>query len=192
MLFDIPALSGFVAGILAIVAFFLYIFTILWGNTKPNRATWWILTVEGIIILASYYTLGARDTIWIPASYVLGSLIVAILSLRHGEGGWTLLDKICLGGAGVSIVLWWLFADPFLALLTNIATDLFGLLPTIRKSYLHPRGENRAAWTLDSLASVINLFGVERWTLSLAVYPIYLVVFNSLIASILFLRRKKR
>lgn len=192
MTFDTSSIAGPVAGILAIIAFFLYIFTVLWGKTRPNRATWWILTIEGIIVLASYYTLGARDTIWIPMSYVIGSLMIAILSLRHGEGGWTLFDKICLGGAGISIALWWLLADPFVALSTNIATDLFGLFPTIRKSYLHPRGENRAAWMLDSLASVINLFGVERWTFNLAVYPIYLVIFNSLIASILFLRRKRR
>ena len=191
MLSGTSFVSGLIAGVISFAAHVLYIVTTVQRKTKPNRATWWIFTIVALIVLASYYSAGARDTIWIPVSYALGALIIALLSLRYGEGGWTTLDRICIFGAGVSIILWWLFTAPLLALFTNILVNLFGLLPTIRKSYLRPRGENLFAWELDFFASVINLFAVERWAFAIAVYPLYLVFLNGIIAAILVSRRKR-
>ena len=193
MLFDISFLSiaGLTAGFLSFTAYILYMVTTVWGKTRPNRVTWWILTVVNLIILTSYYSIGARDTVWIPASYVLGSLIIALLSLRYGEGGWSRFDQLCACGAGVSIALWWLFTAPFLALLASMSIDFLGLLPTVRKSFLRPHTEDRTAWTLDFFASAINLFAVEHWIFDVAVYPIYLVLMNGLIAALLFRKRRR-
>lgn len=191
MLLDFTSISGLIAGALSFTAYLLYIFTTLWGKTRPNRATWWILTAVGCIILASYYSAGARDTIWVPVSYILGPLIVALLSLRYGDGGWTRFDRFCLYGAGVSIILWWFFSSPVLALLTNILIDFLGLLPTVRKAYLRPEGEDRIAWALEFSANAINLFAVGEWIFAIAVYPIYLVMMNGLITALLFRQKKK-
>src|SRR3989338_874742 len=92
---------GIVAGILSFVAYALYIFTTLIGKTKPNRATWWVLTLVGLMIATSYYAGGARDTIWVALSYVLGPAIIAVLSLKYGEGRWERLDQVCLTGAQI-------------------------------------------------------------------------------------------
>ena len=180
------ALVGIIAGVLSFAAYALYIFTTLKGKTKPNRATWWILTLVGLMIAASYYAEGARDTMWVPLSYVLGPAIIAVLSLKYGEGRWERLDKLCLTGAIISAIIWYFSHSALLVLMINIIMDFLGLVPTIKKSYLRPAGEDRTAWTLESIAGALNIFAIERWTFGIAFYPIYLLVINGIVTLLLY------
>ncbi len=181
-----PSLIGQIAGLISFSAYVLYIVSTLKKETKPNRATWWILTLVGVMIAASYYAEGARDTMWVALSYVVGPFIIALLSLKYGEGTWERLDKICLAVAIVSAFLWYVFNSAFIALMSNIAMDFVGLIPTIKKSWLRPGGEDRVAWGLESGASVLNLLAVQTWTFAIAFYPLYLAVLNTLITVLLF------
>lgn len=184
------AVLGIGAGVLSFAAYALYIFSTLQGKTKPNRATWWILTLVGLLIATSYYAGGARDTMWVALSYVLGPAIIAVLSLKYGEGRWERLDQFCLTGALVTAVIWYLSKSALIVLLINILMDFLGLLPTIKKSYLRPEGEDRRAWTLESFAGVVNMFAIGRWTFAIAVYPMYLLILNVAITLLLFRPRQ--
>lgn len=188
---DPKFVAGVLSGIVATAAFVLYLRATFRGPTKPNRATWWILTVVGLMLAGSYHSLGARHTIWLAVSYALCPLVTAIVSLKHGEGGWTQFDRACLIVAGISAVLWWLCHSPLVALLINLFIDFVGLLPTIRKSYERPASENRIAWLIAFLASVLNLFAVERWEFAIAVYPLYMALGNGVIAVLLYRRREE-
>ena len=179
-------LIGLIAGILSFSAYIIYIVATVKGTTKPNRATWWILTLVGLLIASSYYAEGARATIWIALSYVLGPAIIAVLSLKYGEGRWERLDKICLSGALISAVIWIFSQSALVVLLINIFMDFLGLAPTIKKSYLRPSGEDRPAWTLESIASALNIFAIEGWTFSIAFYPLYLLVINWTVTLLLY------
>ncbi|MEK7478584.1 MAG: hypothetical protein AAB626_01510 [Patescibacteria group bacterium] len=189
---DITAIAGKVAGIISLVAIVPYVLAILRGETKPNRATWWIWLVVGLMCVASYHSSGANHTIWVPVSYVIGPFTVAILSIKYGEGGWTPFDRWCLLGAGMSIVLWWVFNSPLIALLINLFIDLMGSLPTIRKAYHKPESEDRTTWILFCAGNTANLFAVERWTFAIAVYPIYMLAGSGLITIFLFVRRNQK
>lgn len=189
---DITAVSGKVAGIVSFIAFLPYILAILRGQTKPNRATWWIWTIVGFMLGASYYSSGANHTIWVPVSYVVGPLIIAILSIKHGEGGWTRFDRNCLLGAGISLVLWRLFDSPLIALLINLFIDFMGALPTIRKAYNEPESEDRTAWALFFTGNTANLFAVEKWTFAISIYPIYMFLTSGLIMALVFRSKTER
>jgi len=192
-MFDIAVVAGKVAGIVSLIAFIPYILAILRGETKPNRATWWIWTIVGFMLGASYFSSGAKHTIWVPVSYIIGPFTVAILSIKYGEGGWTRFDRYCLFGTGMSVILWWIFSSPLIALLINLFIDFLGALPTIRKAYHKPESENHIAWILFFGGNIINLFAVEKWTFTIAVYPIFMFLLSGLIAiTILIQRNKKR
>lgn len=188
----ITAIVGLVAGILSLAAFIPYILAILRKETKPSRASWWIWTVVGFLLGASYYSSGANHTIWVPVSYIVGPFATAILSLKYGEGGWNRFDRICIFGAGASVVLWWMLSSPLVALVINLFIDFMGALPTIRKSYYEPEGENRTAWTLFFTGNTVNLFAIEAWTFAIAAYPIYMFLGTGAIAALLFLRPRKK
>ncbi len=182
---------GIVAGIIAFSAYVVYVVSILRGKTKPNRATWWIWTFMGLVVGLSYYFAGARNTIWVPFVEFIGPLSIALLSVKYGEGGLdNKTDLVCLFGAIFSIILWIIFGNPVIALVTNLAVDSFALVPTIKKSYLRPEGEDFWAWFGTGIADTLNLFAVERLTFAILVYPIYMLVSDLIIIFILFLRKK--
>lgn len=188
----IPSLSiftlfGIAAGVLSFVAFPIYVLDIIKGTTKPSKVTWWILSFLNALLAASYYASGARDTIWIPISYTIGFGIIAILSIKYGEGSWTKLDFVFLLGAIASGILW-LFLSPEVALFAIILVDFFGLAPTILKAYTKPETESRRAWVVAVAASLLNVLAIGMWDPVIASYPIYVFVTNAVI--VLFLFRK--
>lgn len=179
---------GVLAGVFSFVAFVLYYLAILRGETRPNRATWIILTIVGVLIASSYYASGARETMWIAISYVVGPLIAALLSLKYGEGGWNRFDLFCLAGCLVSVVFWWISEQPALTLAINIFIDFLGILPTLKKSYLDPLSEDKIAWSVTSLSNFLNIFAVGQWTFAIGFYPLYMLFVNGLITFFLFFR----
>jgi len=166
--------AGIAAGVVGLAGFVPYIYSTIKGKTRPNRATWWIWAVLALIIATSYHSVGAGDTIWVTISFFIGPLAIALLSIKHGEGGWNRFDGACLVGAGIGIALWVVFNAPLAALLLTIAIDGLGLLPTIRKSIIRPESEDRLSWTLFFSASVLNLVALDSWAFELAVYPVYI------------------
>ncbi len=179
-------IAGWVAGSLSLAAFVPYVIAILRREMTPNRATWLIWTVVGAMIVRSYDANGATHTMWLAISYVVGPFIVFILSIKHGEGGWTRLDIACLLTAGASAVVWLLSGSAFLALVMLIVADAMGATPTIIKSYKRPESEDRTAWTIGFSATVVNLFAIENWnSLSITMHPVYMFVATGIILSLL-------
>jgi tetratricopeptide (TPR) repeat protein len=172
---EIASVAGKLAGIISLAAYGPYILSILRKETKPNRASWIIWAVVSSIIALSYREAGASYAFLAPVGYVIGSTIVFILSIRHGVGGWTPFDRKCLIGAAISLVLWKIFGSPMSALLINLFINLLGTLPTARKAWYQPETESKVAWSLFSLGSIVNLFAIENWIFSMAVYPVSMI-----------------
>jgi hypothetical protein len=188
---DVKSVLGIIAGVIAFFAYIVYIISILKGGSKPNRVTWWIWAFMGLVLALSYQFSGASNTVWVPYVEFLGPFAIAVLSIKYGEG--TLENKTdlyCLLGAVVSIMLWIIFDNPVIALITNLAIDSFAIVPTIKKSYLRPEGEDFWAWFGTGLADSLNMFAVERFTFAILVYPIYMLVSDLIIIVILLFRKK--
>src|SRR5579863_7747282 len=96
--------AGLTAGVVDAISFYPYIRSILKGETKPNRASFAIWAAVGTVIVLSYFSAGARTTIWLPLTYALLGYIVFILSFKYGVGGFNLLDLVCLGVSFIGIV----------------------------------------------------------------------------------------
>ena len=79
---DLHNVAGVIAGFLSIPASLFYIRAILKGETRPNRASWFIWSVISIIILITYWYSGARETIWMPVSYAFCSTIIFLFSVK--------------------------------------------------------------------------------------------------------------
>lgn len=186
-------LWSLVAGFVSIGAYALYIISVFQGKTKPSRSTWWILTLVGLLILLSSYSIGARESMWIQVCYVVGPLIIAFQSLKYGYGGKLLpLDKVCLAGATICILIWIIFNSPFVVFLGSIIVDFIGLIPTIKKSYTDPDEEDPTAWSIETIASILNAIGITLWftaTDKSWIYALYLLVVNGGITLILLYRK---
>lgn len=192
MSFDFTAILGQLGGLVSLAGFIPYIIAVLRGKARPNRASWLIWTMVGCALAGSYYASGARHTIWVPLSNIIGPFIIAVLSLRHGEGGWNKFDKLCLGGAAGSLAVWLLFDAPLIALLSNLFLDFMGALPTIKKSYLEPDGEDKLTWALFVLGDVLNLLAIEKRDFEILIYPVYMILVNGTIAILIWRSLKRK
>lgn len=166
-------LIGIIAGCLGIIGYIPYIYSILRGYTKPNRATWLIWTIVGGLLAFSYMAEGDQHSIWLPLSYFIGPLFVALLSIRFGYAQWTRLDTICIVAAVVSIVPWILSDTATLTLVINVIIDSTGAIPTLVKTYKEPETEDLSGWLIFFIANTLQLFAIETWNIA-ASYPIYL------------------
>ena len=181
---------GLLAGLVTLSAFFFYIRDSVSGRSRPNRATWIIWTVLSLVITASYYASGARDTIWAAIGFTIGQASVALVSLRYGTGGWSTFDKACLAGAGLGLFAWALSGSAFLALIIAMMVDAVGALPTIRKLLAEPDSESRTAWAVFSIGNILNVLAIERWTIEIALFPVYFLIVNGVVL-LLSLRKPK-
>lgn len=186
---DIKSFCGLIAGIISIICFIPYIITTIQGKTRPNIATWSTWLILSIVISASYYAAGAINTLWVPVCSIFGQSIIVLLALKKGEGSWSKFDKVCLFFVGLSLAFWWHFNSPVIALVMSLIVDFFGVLPTIKKSYLEPESENLLTWSLYLLTSIFLILAIESWSFALASFPIYMFIINAIIVG--FLIRKK-
>lgn len=179
------AIIGPIAGIIGLIGFFPYFLEIFRGQTKPNRASWWIWGILGVILGISYYSSGATHSIWVPLCYAVCQLVTATLSLKFGEGGWSRLDLQCLIGAGISLLLWWILDSALIAMMACLVIDLFGAVPTLKKSYLKPDSESFLSWSIFFIANSLNLLAIGQWNFALSAYPLYLFFLSGSLVFIL-------
>ncbi len=187
-MFTLTSVFGIVAGVVSFGAYIIYILSILKGETRPSRATWWILTIVGGVTGLSYYFSGAVDTIWVPVADVFGILIIAILSIKYGEGGLNKFDATCFLVSMIGLLLWYIFKNPVIALILNLAMDFVGMLPTIKKSYLEPTGESGFSWLLTFLGNLLNFGGIGSPTFGVLIYPIYMSITSGAVVGLLYFR----
>jgi hypothetical protein len=176
---------GLFAGFFSILCFIPYIITTIRGKTKPSRVTWWIWFVLSMIVSFNQYTAGAIHTIWFSLGGGIAQLIIAIYSLKKGEGTWSPFDRMCLFSAIGSLLLWWIFNSPLIALVLNLVTDILGTLPTIKKTYFEPETENSLTWFSYFIASILNVLALENWSFTSSLFPLYILIVNSIIVVLL-------
>jgi hypothetical protein len=99
-------------------------------------------------------------------------------------------DGVCLLGAFCGLALWFASGNPSIALAMVMVVDFFAYLPTIRKAYLDPMSENRAAWALFAVSGMLNFLAIDSWRPEIAAYPLYMLAFN-LLVFLLTLRKGK-
>lgn len=186
MISDIKFYFGIIAGSISFIAYLIYFYSILKGKSKPSRVTWWIWAFMGGVSALSYYSSGARYTIWSPIVEFIGPLITALLSVKYGDGGIKRkTDVFCLLGGILSVILWAFTGSPEAALMLNILIDAFAIFPTIKKSYLHPKTESRLAWSGTTFADFINLFAIEKMKFIIIIYPLWMFIEDIVILGLL-------
>ncbi len=167
-----------IAGILFFLGFVPYIIAILKGYTKPAKASWVIWASLDTITLAGMYATGTINGQIIGA--VAGVWVIVALAIKYGVPGWSTLDKCCLVGAVLGIVLWKLFSNPTLGIVTSQCVVFLGAIPTFVSTWKDPTQEDKVAWTIYWLSCVFAYVAIPRWTLEDAAQPITFLTIESI------------
>lgn len=164
--------------LLPIYSPWVYAKSILRGEAKPHRTTQFVLLVITLLTTSSLLAQNDRVAIWLAAVSAFQGVVIFILSLKYGMGGWAKTDLFCLLFAGLGIILWQTTHDPAVGLYFSIAADCIGMIPTLIKTYHAPETENMSFFALDSVAAGFNLLAHTSWGLTEITYPLYLLLIN--------------
>lgn len=186
---------GQIAGLVFILGFMPYIYSILKGETKPSRTTWVIWAVIGAISLIQDYAVGSRDSIWVSLGAAIGPLSIALLSLKYGTHEKDSSEKYYFIGSAIALLVWFLTGSPILGLALNILIDFIGAMPTIIKTWKDPYSEDLTSWLFFLVGNSLNLFAVDKVFSLKSLYPLYLFFIAFVIVALSskrFLIRDKR
>lgn len=155
-----------------------YFWDILKGKTKPQRITWFIWAVLGVIAFISQLSLHGGWSLVFIGLDALGSIAVFLLALKYGVGGWTRSDKAALVIAGIGMIVSVLARQPIIALSGVVLADISGMILTVRKTYKDPDSETTITWLFVGTSALLGALSVGKWQLGLLIYPVYLAVGN--------------
>lgn len=174
------------AGILFVIGFVPYIRAILAGETKPAKASWIIWASLDTIILIGMWVQNAVNGQIVGA--VAGAWIVVAFALKYGVPGWTRLDKFCLVGAVVGIVLWKMFDNPTLGIFVSLCVGFLGSIPTIVSAWYDPSKEDKTGWTIFWLSCICAVAAIPKLTLEDAGQPITFCTIETIMMFLLFIK----
>lgn len=153
-----------------------YVIDTLRGKTKPERVTWFIFSVLGLIAFVSQLSLGASWSLVFSGLDTLASILVFSLSLKYGVGGYTKLDIFALIIAFIGVFIAIVAKEPIISLLGVIIADFSGMALTIKKTYLKPKSETTIFWLLVGTASLFGALSAGKMSFGILLYPVYLMV----------------
>lgn len=185
----IKSIFSILSGAIFLIGYFPYIWAIIQCKTKPSKSTWIIWASLNTVMLAGMYATHTVNGQIVAA--VCGNWIVAFLALKRGAPGWSRLDKACLAGAVLGIVLWIVFSSPVLAILLSASVVFIGSIPTFKSAWEDPGRENFAAWACYWISCIFSLMAVTQWTLANAAQPVVFFAVDSIVMFLL-LRPRKR
>jgi hypothetical protein len=166
------------------------IYSIFKGIYKPQRMTRFLYFLMNLIFIGTLIAQVSWGALGLVGAQTVGSIIILLLSIKHGMGGTSRSDIVVLIGATISFAAWQLTSNPTLGLILSIITDLIAFFPTYLKIWSNPETEDWRFYTSDVFAGTFSLLALRRYMLGDFAFPAYLLLLN-LSGVILILLRAK-
>ena len=116
--------------------------------------------------------------------------VIFALALRRGVGGVSALELGLLGIAALGIVGWQVADDPTVATCSVVVADLIGVALMLPKTYRDPAPRHsrrtRSVWCRRSAPWSRSIPPTSRCV----IYPLYILIADSLVAGMIWLRRR--
>ncbi len=174
--------------LLSLISPISYTRSMLKDQAKPHRITRlvvWLVSITAFIgVLDSSNLAGLlfAAIFLVRATYLLG------MSLKYGVGGSTTLDRICLGGGIVALVVYASTGSGLYAILLGILTDIIAFTPTFVKTWHKPETEDPTYFFIEMLAAACGIMAIGELRVDI-LFPVYFTLCN--IGLLLFIYRKK-
>ena len=158
------------SGAVFLLGFFPYLRTILQGKTRPAKATWTLWAIIDIITLLGMQAEKSLNGHIIAATF--GAALVALLSLRYGQRGWTRVDLACMSGAIMAILAWIIWDSPVSGILFCQIVNAIGAVPTFQSILRNPENEDPLSWRIFWISGLLAISAMPQWSLEDSLQPL--------------------
>lgn len=163
----------FLAIALSFAGMWGYVRDTLRGVTSPNRVTWGLWSLEGVLafVVEVQQHVGLAALMTLTMGFV--PFVVVVASFRNSHLAWKIgpFDIVCGVVSVLGLVFWCFINEPTVALLAFVAADSMAALPTVRKSWLAPTTETARAFFLGFANCAITLMTLQHFTTAGALFP---------------------
>jgi hypothetical protein len=163
----------YLAAALSLLGAYGYIRDTLRGATSPNRVTWSLWGVEGV--LAFFVEIQQHVGLASLMTLMLGLVpcAVVVASFRNRNAVWKLgaFDAVCGAVSVAGLVFWAFINEPTVALVSFVVADQMAALPTVRKSWLAPSTESPRLFFMGSANCAITVLTLTKVTTAGVLFP---------------------
>jgi hypothetical protein len=169
----IPSGFVFLAIAVSLVGITGYIGDTLRGVTSPNRVTWSLWAVEGVLafVVEVQQHVGVASLMTLAMGFV--PFIVVLATFRAPHRAWKIgkFDIVCGSVSVLGLVFWCFINEPTVALIAFVAADQMAALPTLRKSWTAPTSETARTFFLGTVNCAITLMTLRHFTTAGVLFP---------------------
>jgi hypothetical protein len=182
------AVLGLAGAAIVAVSAVYYAVDVVRGGTRPQRTSWGVWALVGILGVASSDAGGAGPGMYAAAVDAVACAATFGLSLipRYGKPGGRRLDPYLGLGAIAGVALWQFgpLTDAGAAICA-VTCDTVALWPTLRDARHRPDLESRLSWSTDVVGNGLCLAAVGTASVAALVYPIFLVAAAAAMTAVL-------
>lgn len=174
---------GYVAAVINILGVITYLVATVRGTARPNRVTWFVLSIAPIVAFASMLSKEvslAQSAMTLSAGLSPLMIFVTTFFVKHPAWKIERFDLVCGALAIAGIFLWWMTGEGNVAIAFSILADGLAFLPTLIKGYKYPETESPWAFIIGTFACILAVLTISTWDFQHFGFPIYLVIANAL------------
>jgi hypothetical protein len=177
----------YLAIVLAGLGGWIYIRDTLRGATSPNRVTWSLWGIEGVLAFGVEVQQHVGLASWMTLMLGLVPFAVVAASFRNSHAVWKIgaFDIVCGSISLAGLVFWSFVHEPTIALVSFVCADQAAGLPTVRKSWLAPTSESAWTFMLGCLNCAITILTLKVWTTAGVLFPGCIVVTDFVMAALI-------
>lgn len=179
-----------IAALLAVAGNLPYLWDILKGRVKPHPYTWFVWTLVSGIVFFGQVAKGAGVGAIPTAASELFTVIIFLFSLKYGFRGITKTDTAFLISALAGIGLWVLTNDPTAAVVIAVGIDLIAFMPTLRKTWKHPKTETPVLYSANVLRHILALFSLQPYNIATTLHSFAMITVNTLMTLFILFRKR--
>jgi energy-converting hydrogenase Eha subunit A len=165
------------------------------GKTQPNRVSWLLWGIAPMIAFAAELVQHTKlESTLLTFAVGFGPLLVIFASFVNHKAYWkiTKFDIFCGSISVLALVLWAITGKGNVAIFFSILADLFAAIPTMIKSYTHPKSESAGAFVTSVLGAGITLLTIKVWAFANYGFTLYIFLVTIVISTLILFPRTEK
>ncbi len=168
-----------VAAVLAIIGNVPYLRDVVRRKIQPHPYTWLVWTIVSGVTFFGALAKGAGVGAIPTACAEVFTFIIFFFSLRYGFKNIKKTDTYFLIIALLGLVPWALTKDPTISVIIVVSIDLVAFIPTLGKTWHHPKSEMPMLYGMNVLRHILTLFSLQAYNIATTLHSIAMIVVNS-------------
>lgn len=182
-----------VATILAIIGNTSYLKDVWRGRVQPHPYTWFVWSIVSMTTFFGGLAKGAGIGA-LPTGVAEGfTVIIFLFSLKYlfqGKAGHIrMIDNYFLAICLLGLIPWAITKDPTISVVIVVLIDIVAFIPTLRKTWAHPRSEQPLLYEMNVARHILTLFSLQSYNVATTFHSIAMICINSIMT--LFIKHRK-